>query len=569
MTTKTKAFRLLSKATRKCVIPYLEGLDSARSLSVAIMLRYGDFAQAMQLDINPLDYNNEESFLADYSAVCLLSKWQRANPETSKLRRKLSIEKFWSCESHLRSIGPVFRSAVLSHDSVGSILYRARVKIQQILGPISHSFKIDSCDFGPGASTSVPAHKAHPSNKLCSSDVTSGCLPFVKWFFHDAKFEVPDLEIRESSRITVVPKNYRIDRVIAIEPDWNIFFQKGIGSAIRSRLRTFGLDLDHAASRHGELARKGSIDGSISTIDLSSASDSISTSLVRFLLPDDWFYTLNSLRTDCVEVEGKDHHLLKFSSMGNGFTFELESLIFYAISLSLEETAEESVSVFGDDIIVPTRLADTLIKVLTVCGFRINPKKSFSSGYFRESCGYHFFKGRDVKPVYLKDDLRNDFEKFKWCNSIRTSSYRFYGDRYDRTPMLRAYRTCKHLIRRVYYIPEGYGDGGLVSSFDEATPGTVRRKGRNIRRYSNCIEGYKVRCLLPVTVESENDSHWMLMHKLRYYSRLRFSSLEYNIFGSGNEVMPQTGNTFSTRTRVVRMRIGFMHVPKWVDPEVV
>lgn len=138
----------------------------------------------------------------------------------------------------------------------------------------------------------------------------------------------------------------------------------------------------------------------LATIDLKNASNSVSTSLVELLLPPDWFAYLDSIRTKWTELEGKGIRLEMFSSMGNGFTFELESLIFWAICRSI---TPYEVGIYGDDIIVPQDSASEVIGVLEACGFTVNTSKSFLSGCFFESCGKHYFMGVDVTPLYWKE----------------------------------------------------------------------------------------------------------------------------------------------------------------------
>lgn len=594
MTTQNKSFSFLNSQTSRVAQNYLEGLDSPTSLGIYLCLRHNDHISACSHSIDPNTYLDPEVFGRDYLAAMLLSKFRESPKGEDRLRSERAIKKFWDCEDHLRTSYARFNfltsgSNVLSNDDqrLQQVYYLAKEKIRKILGSVN-CFNVDDCNFGPGSSTSVARHKAHPSQKYVARDVTSGCRFLVDNFFKDTAISIPDLRLeqRESSRVCIVAKNFKSDRVIAIEPDWNIFFQKGIGNAIRRRLRATGLDLNHAASLHEEHARKGSISGDLVTIDLSSASDSISTFLVRFLLPDDWFYMLNSIRTNSIEMDGVVTPLRKFSSMGNGFTFELESLIFFALALSAKQidNAVGSVSCFGDDIIAPKGCSALLCSSLESAGFRINTDKSFTGGYFRESCGAHYFCGRNVKPFFLRDNLTNDFTKFKTCNAIRLTAYRFYGRRYDDTPLMRSYSTCKRLIRRVFYIPAGYGDGGLICSADESRPSTYCSKKRDVRRYPNCIEGYKVRCLLPNTFKNSCEHEGMYMYKMRSNELLardlwidesnrRFNHRYWRElmipFDTAicSEEVPQTGNQFSTSLKKLSFRIGYIHVPQWSDPE--
>jgi hypothetical protein len=223
------------------------------------------------------------------------------------------------------------------------------------------------------------------------------------------------IEVTRGNRHTVVPKTALTDRNIAIEPTVNIYFQLSVGSAMRSRMRKHaGWDLDNAAPVHREMARRGSVDGSFATIDLSNASDTLCKNLVRILLSGTrWLDLLEDLRSTRTRVDGCWHLLEKFSSMGNGYTFELESCVFAAIAAEclvlrdIEPVLGHNCAVFGDDIIVPGNCYQLVVDTLRWCGFEINTAKSFGSGSFRESCGGDFFAGAPVRGFYLKDALSN------------------------------------------------------------------------------------------------------------------------------------------------------------------
>ena len=186
-----------------------------------------------------------------------------------------------------------------------------------------------------------------------------------------------------------------------------MFFQKGIGGTMRERLRRIGINLNDQ-SLNQRLALKGSITGELATIDLSSASDSVSLGLVDFLIPEDWREAIGVTRSHFCQLPGGSFACLKkVSSMGNGFTFELESLIFYALAKAVYPTGKtgRDISVYGDDIIVPTAGVGQLVDLLKFCGFSTNVEKSFWSGPFRESCGKHYFRGHEVTPLYVRKDV--------------------------------------------------------------------------------------------------------------------------------------------------------------------
>jgi hypothetical protein len=109
--------------------------------------------------------------------------------------------------------------------------------------------------------------------------------------------------------------------------------------------------------------------------------------------------------------------------MGNGFTFELESLIFFALCYGVKtevEAREAIISVYGDDIIVSNCMTPLLLTILRDVGFEVNVDKTFTEGYFYESCGRHFFKNEEVTPVFQKEEANsgNDPALVRACNRI-------------------------------------------------------------------------------------------------------------------------------------------------------
>lgn len=574
---QSDSFSFIDCDTRKICQTYLEALNSPTSLGIWLALKYGDDVSACSHEVDPRHYTEPNIFRSDYQAAMLLSKFASGRKDQDQQRRIAAKEKFTACEEHIASVLTSLKNCDRDNPVVSRVLYSAREKIAKTLGDLNASELVDLCSFGPGSSSSVPRRKAHPSNKFLSADVTASAAPFVSWFFQDAGYPRPKLNLVEVSRVEFVPKNFKSDRIIAIEPDWNIFFQKGVGALIRRAMKRVGVDLDHQSELHGHLARTSSLDGKLATLDLSSASDTISLALVRFLLPDRWFVVLNSLRTNAVQIDGENQYVHKFSSMGNGFTFELESLIFYSLAYaaSKEVGTQGTVSTFGDDIILPTGAVELFKTVLQVCGFRLNQQKSYSTSYFRESCGYHFFDGKDVKPLYVKGNIRNDIERYKFCNALRRLAHRVYGTDVHSSILSHTYALCANRVRRKLLIPDGYGDGGLISYFDEVCPATVRRGDPDIYKYPDGIEGFRVRCLQPVMAGAEVLHGGLLMHRLRQ-AVLRRKSIWHQ---AGTplfrvtvsdlkrvDFLPEIGNSLNFSQSNVSYRKGTMRVPRWFDP---
>ena len=279
--------------------------------------------------------------------------------------------------------------------------------------------------FSGGASTSRPRTKSHPASKyLGKAHVTPSCLDIFSGFTDEMPgwIGLADLAIKpvRGNVFFTVPKNATIDRCACKEPDINMFVQKGIGSFFRKGLRSHGIDLnDQSINRR--LAREGSVTQNLVTLDLSSASDTVTTELVFQLLPITWYTLLDSVRCQVTVIDGVEHRNHMFSSMGNGFTFELETLVFYAISRAVAffTGTRGKISVYGDDIICPSGMSDALITALTYFGFSVNMEKSCLSGQYRESCGGHYFNGLDITPFYIRSPIATLPDLIHVANQLR------------------------------------------------------------------------------------------------------------------------------------------------------
>lgn len=234
--------------------------------------------------------------------------------------------------------------------------------------------------------------------------------------------------------ITTVPKQFDIERTVITEPTLNMWFQRGLGLRLDSiLLKRTGISLTYQPDHNREMARLGSIDGSFGTIDLSSASDRIALSLCEEILPLYFVRWLKLLRTKRVRrPDGSERELYMVSSMGNGFTFSLQTMIFASIVIAcyrllgikalkprnpkkipvnlpladeitrIDGSRPGNFGVFGDDIIVCREAYDYVVHALELFGFVVNTDKSFNTGDFRESCGSDYWRGSLVRGCYIK-----------------------------------------------------------------------------------------------------------------------------------------------------------------------
>jgi len=377
----------------------MEGLDSARSLTVAIMLREGMWDQVVKLTCDPRHYNTAEQYLRAASATDFLRKIQVEIPGIDP--EAAAIEKWWEAERTCfvtnRRLNEITDFGTLSGTPVDQRILDFLQDLKRWFTWLVGDGPPASFDgaFGPGATLSDGARQTSVMHKMSSlPTLTSSAWPYLvpwsgtKWATAVAGRGEDFVRFVDGNKFFTVPKTALTHRGCAKEPSINGYYQLGLGRCMRRRLKMRGIDLDLGQERHRELARVASISGAFATIDLSSASDTVCTALVRLSAPVGWFHPLNDLRSRTTTIGGKRVVLEKFSSMGNGYTFELETTVFTAIALAVhpELTPGKDLFVYGDDIIVPTDVASDVLWALRFCGFTPNESKTFT-GAFRESCG--------------------------------------------------------------------------------------------------------------------------------------------------------------------------------------
>jgi hypothetical protein len=220
-------------------------------------------------------------------------------------------------------------------------------------------------------------------------------------------------ELVRTSRLVPVPKSVRKRRIITIEPATLVWYQHAVRDAIKSMVDTGKLsrriDLEHSELNR-DLAELGSIDGEFSTIDLSNASDSVPLDALQRALPAHLYTCVYCARSSSTVLpDGTVYTLNKYAGMGNAITFIVESLYFCAIveqgiSEAGGKPSTSKYRVYGDDIVVESKYALSVLNCLRRHGFQPNQLKTFVEGntfIFRESCGGEFLNGTDVTPLRL------------------------------------------------------------------------------------------------------------------------------------------------------------------------
>jgi len=439
----------LPTSVERAILHLFEDLGSPFALKVNLLWRAGQWDDVARLSVDPKHYLDAESYWRDATASSIVRKLVEL--PTTIDRKAVAEENFRiserMCFRTNRRLLPYLSPGLPDTDEgVLRYLTRARKIARRILGPAPDTCLIKENSregtlryavqgrFGPGATYADRGMLTTIPDKMSSSPTITPDARFYHFPWWDTLWakacassgRVPSYV--QGNRFTTVPKDSTKDRGIAVEPSINLYFQLGYGRILRKRLSLAGINLAKGQDIHRRVACEASISGRHCTLDLSNASDTICTNLVKLVLPADWFEVLNDLRSKKTLFGGSWHLLEKFSSMGNGFTFELETLIFLCLALALDDGSghklEPGVNVFvyGDDIIVPTECSKAVIAALSFFGLTVNDSKSFVDGPFRESCGGDYFLGVDVRPHFLKESPNEPQQLISFANGLRRVS---------------------------------------------------------------------------------------------------------------------------------------------------
>lgn len=486
----------LTLEVKTIALTLMEGLSCPRSLTVAILIRYKEWVQLAQLTTDPHHYITSE----DYWEACCSSDFLRKfeGLPTGINTEAAAIEKWWLAEKMCKASNDRLDSYLLpswggNDERINSFFERVRKEVKILIG-VRPPRELN-ISFGPGATISDNSRHCTVVDKM-SSIPTLTPLAWVhlsdwistQWGQAQAALGHDVCEVRGNAYFTV-PKDATTDRSCGKEPSFNVAHQLPVGKAMRGRMLYGGIDLVNGQFIHRAKARAGSQSGEIATIDLSSASDTVCRVLVKLALSPEWYELLCSLRSPCTTMpDGKVVYLEKFSSMGNGFTFELETVLFCAIARAVcEDDSEKAlISVYGDDIIAPTARFEDIIAALRFCGFSPNKRKTFGTGCFRESCGGDYFDGVAVRPHFLKKDLHEPQDYISLANGIRRMAFDGPTASYRWPRVIRAWFCCLDNLPKSIRDCRGPKDLGDICIHDIEERWSIRTRNsiRYVRSYS-------------------------------------------------------------------------------------
>lgn len=350
---------------------------------------------------------------------------------------------------------------------VDSLLHACQHIADRVVSRLNIEIKDVKPRHGPGVVSDNPEGKFKYNFPFWTPELEKE-FPFADWGVHSYDSNLVNgipvhgpQEAHAPSRLIAVPKTQKGPRLIAAEPTCNQWMQQGVANAIREWVKTddwLRLTIsfrDQGPSRSAALL--GSTTGRTATLDLSSASDRLSCSVVErvFRRNLSLLRMLVATRTRFLSSHrlakrlGSDSHarlikLRKFASMGSALTFPVQSLVFAILAVGVGyhrldgcfhpsgrrpaptterariQTLFSQVRVYGDDIICPVDWVPDLVKVLTALGLKVNSSKSFFHGFFRESCGLDAFKGHDVTPIRIRplSPALNSRASLGWVDTV-------------------------------------------------------------------------------------------------------------------------------------------------------
>lgn len=411
----------------------------------------GMFSEIFDIETGTLKEAIDHGVLGDLYQILKVLKKVQLSPKNEEILHSKAVDGFYQCDDQARQVEIPDRQdhligrvsslllPTLNYKDVGSAIYKHGP------GAIEEGFKSNQKWSELAASIREDRHVPEWCNlrgvfdsswydqlddqrfhELLGSDSIQGARSSIANGGGDRRTNGTCSKIaslRDSkARLISVPKSATSRRTITIEPMLNQFVQQGLNTLLRDsinecRILSLCLDLTDQA-KNQSLALSGSLTRNWATLDLKSASDLLSLKLVRSVFRNhpDFLSRLEECRSTIVKSGGQpDLTLGKFAGMGNATTFPVQSICFAVVCIAAildtwgvtptywrVRRASRQLRIYGDDIIVDAKYAHQCVNWLQDVGLRVNDKKSFLTGNFRESCGVDAYKGVELTPAYCR-----------------------------------------------------------------------------------------------------------------------------------------------------------------------
>lgn len=405
-----------------CTLAVAEAIGSPRALTVSLLAQAGEWEQLLELECRPGDYEDVGNFADDYLITKILSK-------SSNLPLNIDVEAkarsaFYEAEAYNRATNERFSMTdAVDHPDWW---WRCQKYLRRIMGPLDRK-ALDEVEnlMRHGTGSVVGMHdELVPSKKYdMLPTVNEGLSDLADAIMGPTWTEYRSLGkppvVVEGNQFFTVPKDAKTLRGCAKGPSLSVYAQMGFGRYLVKRLKHFGCDL-HDQGFNQFLASRAQEWG-LATLDLKTASELGALVPYNMLMSDQWANALGRIREEATimppvygddgsVVEGRRVvRLAKYSAMGNGFTFPLQTAVFISVVRSVVPPVEHGLTcAYGDDLILPQRYASAVIEALEYLGFKVNHKKSCLAGNFFESCGTDWFNGQNVRPFFLRRTPESD-----------------------------------------------------------------------------------------------------------------------------------------------------------------
>jgi len=312
-------------------------------------------------------------------------------------------------------------------------------------------------------------------------------------------------------KVTPVPKSQKGPRIIAIEPVCMQYAQQALMSYLVGKIQSSDMSGGHVNFTDQSVNQRLALIASrkdlchLATIDLSEASDRVPLSLAADMFSNvDLRDSILACRSTHAKLPTGQliGPLKKFASMGSALCFPVESMFFYTIcvgtilreqnlpyTLSGARKAARQVYVYGDDIIVPVEHALAICDDLQKNNCKVNTRKSFWSGCFRESCGVEAYDGEEITPLYIRQLPPSDRRQATSILSWTATASLFYKRG--------MWKIADHMYKRVESLL------GSLPYLSEESSGLGRRtiqEFRTIERWNRNLHRFEVKAWVPEPV---------------------------------------------------------------------
>lgn len=366
--------------------------------------------------------------------------------------------------------------------------YVVRSSAEDLFG----SFNLKEYDFRPrhsnGATSELERRFSDSWHKNRYFRYDGEIVNYLKWRLDDKSwrdwFFYPYKGLDRTCKLVAVPKSMRKNRLISKEPTMLQFLQQDIFAALDDYFCSHECHINlHDLSKNHTAALSGSLDGSYATIDLSSASDSVSVALIQEILGElRIYYPLMATRSKFCLVQTKDRaidcviEMKKFAPMGSATCFPTECIIFSSICEAAvrlvsgrRRSKPDDFYVYGDDIIIRKEYAREAVRLLESFHFRVNSEKTFGIDGcpgFRESCGIECLNGEIVTPLRLG----RRHESFSCYNDYRRGGMAIAHSDFLNQCYSYSFRTLRRLLNAWLANHEWYRTCARITSLSNATP---------------------------------------------------------------------------------------------------